>query len=92
MNYHYPIDETWTATEINDVISFFTAVEKAYESRAKAEDVLISYHRFKEIVPAKSEEKQLFAAFKKASGYESYPVVKKARAENGTIKMEKGNT
>lgn len=91
MNYHYPIDETWTTTEITDVINFFTIVEKAYESRVKADDILLAYKRFKQIVPAKSEEKQLFATFEKASGYASYPVVKKARNENGMIRMAKGN-
>lgn len=91
MNYHYPIDESWTTEEITDVIHFFTTVELAYEKHVKAEDVLQAYKRFKQIVPAKSEEKQLFAVFKKASGYASYPVVKKARNANGTIRMEKGS-
>lgn len=91
MNYHYPIDETWTTTEITDVINFFNLVEKAYENNVKADDLLLAYKRFKQIVPAKSEEKQLFAAFKKASGYASYPVVKKASDGNGSIRMEKGD-
>ena|SRR5699024_3960040 len=90
VNYHYPIDETWTTTEITDVINFFTMVEKAYENQVKADEIVIAYKRFKQIVPAKSEEKQLFATFKKASGYNSYPVVKKARDEGGTISMSRG--
>ncbi|MEN1967018.1 UPF0223 family protein [Lentibacillus sp. N15] len=90
MNYHYPIDETWTQVEITDIINFFNMIEKAYENSVKTENVLLAYKRFKQIVPSKSEEKQLFAQFQKASGYESYQVVKKAKETNGLIKMGKG--
>ncbi|MEW9677845.1 UPF0223 family protein [Lentibacillus sp. L22] len=90
MNYHYPIDETWTKEEITDVVNFFTMIEKAYENNVKAADVMLAYHRFKQIVPSKSEEKRLFAEFKKASGYASYQVVKQAKATNGTVTIQKG--
>ncbi|WP_163970791.1 UPF0223 family protein [Oceanobacillus halotolerans] len=91
MDYHYPIDETWSKEEIIKVVHFFTLIEKAYESNVKREDILQAYKIFKEIVPSKSEEKQYFSAFEKASGYSSFHVVKQARqTTEGTIHIEKG--
>lgn len=88
MNYSYPIDETWTKQEIVDVVNFFSLIEKAYEKQVPRDDLLAVYRRFKEIVPSKSEEKQLFAAFNKSSGYTPYAVIKKARdSNNKMIKM-----
>lgn len=80
MNYSYPIDETWTKEEIIDVVNFFSLVERTYEEGILREDLLLAYERFKQIVPSKSEEKQLDAKFEKDSGYSSYRAVKKARA------------
>ncbi|WP_042223918.1 UPF0223 family protein [Oceanobacillus manasiensis] len=79
MNYQYPLDETWTKEEIIDVVNFFSLMEKAYEGKVKKQNVLALYNRLKEIIPSKSEEKKVFAAFERDSGYSSYKVVKKAR-------------
>jgi uncharacterized protein YktA (UPF0223 family) len=89
MNYSYPISYDWTTQEIIDVIKFFEAVEAVYEKGMEREQLMNVYRRFKEIVPSKSEEKQLCDEFEKTSGYSSYRVVKKAKeAKNGDfIKM-----
>lgn len=88
MSYSYPIDETWSKQEIIDVVNFFSIVEKAYEEGVKADDILISYTRFKQIVPSKSEEKQLCGKFEKESGYSCYRTVKQAKeSKNTKIKM-----
>lgn len=88
MSYSYPIDETWSKQEIIDVVNFFNLIEQAYEKQVRRDDMITLYRRFKEIVPSKSEEKQLFAAFEKASGYAPYPVVKQARnSEVENIRM-----
>lgn len=88
MNYSYPFDESWSKQEIIDVVNFFSLIEKAYEHQVSREDLLTVYRRFKEIVPSKSEEKQLFAEFNKSSGYTPYQVIKKARdSQSKTIKM-----
>ncbi|WP_102027490.1 UPF0223 family protein [Salirhabdus sp. Marseille-P4669] len=79
MNYQYPLDETWSTEEIVDVINFFQMVEKAYESGVNRDDLLITYTKFKQIVPSKSEEKKLCGTFEKSSGYSPYRTVKKAR-------------
>jgi uncharacterized protein YktA (UPF0223 family) len=82
------MDETWSKQEIIDVVNFFSSVEKAYESQVNREDILALYRRFKEIVPSKAEEKQIFKDFTKSSGYAPYPAVKKARdADSKFIKM-----
>lgn len=78
-NYQYPIDETWSTEEIIDVVNFFSLVEQAYEKQVKRQEILGLYNRFKQIVPSKSEEKKLFAAFEEASGYSSYRTVKMAK-------------
>ncbi|WP_138415093.1 UPF0223 family protein [Aquibacillus sediminis] len=87
MNYSYPIDETWTKQEIIDVVNFFSMVEKAYETNVNRDDLLLAYTRFKQIVPSKSEEKQLCGKFEKGSGYSCYRTVKKAREKNQGEKL-----
>ncbi|WP_026570497.1 MULTISPECIES: UPF0223 family protein [Sediminibacillus] len=89
MNYSYPIEETWTKEEIIDVVNFYSLVEQAYESGVKREDLMLAYTRFKQIVPSKSEEKQLCGKFEKDSGYSCYRTIKSAKeAANGeNIKM-----
>lgn len=86
MEYSYPISLDWTTEEIIDVVKFFECVEKAYEKGIRREDFLSKYRRFKEIVPSKSEEKQLFKQFEEVSGLISFPAVKMAKElEDGQI-------
>ena len=68
MEYEYPIDLDWSNEEMISVINFFNHVEKYYESGVTAGDFMDAYKRFKEIVPAKAEEKQIFNTFEKSSG------------------------
>lgn len=78
MQYQYPISLDWSTDEVVDVVNFFQCVEKAYEKGIDRQDFLAVYHRFKQVVPAKSEEKRLCGEFEKASGYSCYKAVKKA--------------
>lgn len=75
MEYQYPLDLDWTNDEMMDVIHFFNKIENYYESSVKGEEVKKAYKSFKQIVPGKAEEKQLFKEFEKSSGYNSYKVV-----------------
>lgn len=85
ISYQYPIEEHWSRQEIIDVVNFYSMVEKAYESKVNPEDLLLAYNRFKQIVPSKSEEKQLCSSFEKQSGYSCYQTIKKAKnLEGGT--------
>ncbi|MFJ5963552.1 MULTISPECIES: UPF0223 family protein [unclassified Bacillus (in: firmicutes)] len=89
MEYQYPMDIEWTTEEKIAVISFFQAIEKAYEKGVAKQELLNAYKRFKEVVPSKSEEKTYCAAFEKGSGYSSYRTVKKAKEaeETAIIRM-----
>ncbi|MCU5745647.1 UPF0223 family protein [Staphylococcus sp. SQ8-PEA] len=82
MDYHYPLDLDWSNDEMMDVISFFNQVEAYYESYVIGQHVIDKYRRFKEIIPSKAEEKQIFKTFEKASGYNSYQVVQKAKSQS----------
>lgn len=80
-NYAYPLDPSWSTDEITAVLHFLTQVEKAYEGQVAAEQVLLAYRAFKQVVPAKAQEKQIDRAFEEASGYSSYRVVQQAKAK-----------
>lgn len=73
-----PISLDWTKEEVIDVVLFFEAIEKAYVRGIKKEQMLGLYRRFKEIVPSKSEEKQLFKKFDDETGFVCFRVVKAA--------------
>lgn len=75
MEYQYPLDIDWNNEEMMSVIYFFNQIENYYESSVKGEDVKNAYKTFKQIVPGKAEEKQIFKEFEKSSGYNSYKVV-----------------
>ncbi|GAA5418008.1 UPF0223 protein BH2638 [Paraliobacillus ryukyuensis] len=79
MNYSYPIDESWSTNEVIDVVNFLSLVEKAYEQSVKRNDLILAYRRFKQIVPSKSEEKQIDKQFEKETGYSVYRTVQHAR-------------
>lgn len=84
-NYSYPIDPNWTVKELEMVIDMFNIVEQAYEKGVRREQILEGYRQFKEVVPAKSEEKQLGREFYKKSGYQLYDVVKQARTTDQKV-------
>jgi uncharacterized protein YktA (UPF0223 family) len=79
MEYQYPISIDWSTDEIVDVVRFFEAIEKAYEKGISREQLMSTYRRFKEIVPSKSEEKQICNEFEEQSHYSPYRTVKKAK-------------
>lgn len=78
-NYNYPLDINWSTDEITSVLHFLNQVEKAYESKVDANQLLESYRVFKEIVTSKSQEKQIDREFEKSSGYSTYMAVQKAK-------------
>ncbi|MCS4487660.1 UPF0223 family protein [Streptococcus sciuri] len=89
-NYAYPIDLSWSTSEVATVLTFLNQVEKAYESKVQAQEVLKSYINFKQIVKSKAQEKQIDRNFKKSSGYSTYRVVQAAKEkEEGMISLEK---
>ncbi|MBD1380911.1 UPF0223 family protein [Metabacillus arenae] len=89
MEYQYPISHEWSTEEIIDVIRFYEHIEKAYEKGIVRKHLMTAYRRFKEIVPSKSEEKQLCHEFEELSSYSPYRTVQKAKAaqDGDLIKM-----
>lgn len=87
-NYAYPLDSDWSISEMETVIAFWRAVEDAYEAGIGRQVFLDRYRDFKTVVPSKMGEKQLWRQFVQASGYEAYPVLKRARESQAKfIKM-----
>lgn len=76
MEYQYPIDLDWSNEEMMDVVAFFNSIEAFYETKVEGQQLLNNYKKFKNVVPGKAEEKQIFKEFEKNSGYNSYQVVK----------------
>jgi uncharacterized protein YktA (UPF0223 family) len=83
MDYQYPMEIDWTTDEVIDVIKFYEAIEKAYESKILKEDLISAYRRFKEIVPGKADEKKYTDEFQEISGYSSYKAITKAKESEG---------
>ncbi|WP_373808340.1 UPF0223 family protein [Streptococcus ferus] len=89
-NYAYPLDLSWSTDEIAAVLSFLNTVEKAYEEKVSAEEILRQYKSYKTVVKSKSQEKQIDRDFEKVSGYSTYQTVKAAREnEKGFISLGK---
>lgn len=79
MEYNYPLDYTWSTSEIIDVIAFYNCIEQAYEEGINKEELMNAYRAFKVIVDSISYEKQIDKEFKEVSGYSIYEVMKKAK-------------
>ncbi|WP_066176495.1 UPF0223 family protein [Bacillus marinisedimentorum] len=94
MEYTYPISYDWSKDEVVDVVNFYHCVEKAYGKGINREDLLAVYRRFKEIVPSKSEEKQLCGQFEKESGFSCYRTIQKAKQleQGDLIKMQSASS
>lgn len=88
-NYEYPLDYSWSYQEMQDVITLWNAVEKAYEQSVSTDEFLEAYKKFKAVVPSKGEEKQLAKQFEDRSGYVLYTVWKLAQTDVKKIKIEK---
>lgn len=82
MDYQYPISFEWSTEETVDVLAFYECIEKAYEKGVSRSELMSAYRRFKEVIPGKSDEKNLCDEFEEVSGYSAYRVVKKAKDAN----------
>ncbi|WP_240375046.1 UPF0223 family protein [Bacillus piscicola] len=79
-----PISMDWNKEEVVDVVNFFQTIERAQYKAVLRDDILALYSRFKEIVPSKSEEKQLFRQFDNSAGVSCWKTIQTARqAEPG---------
>ena len=78
-NINYPIDPSWSVSEIEKVAHLFNLVADAYEVGINPAQFTKAYHDFKDVVPTKAQEKQLGREFYRQSGYQLYDVVKATR-------------
>ena len=62
-----------------DVIKFFNQIENYYEKSIIGTELMKQYKKFKQIVPSKAEEKQIFKEFEEKSGYNSYKVIQEVK-------------
>ncbi|WP_413379966.1 UPF0223 family protein [Alkalihalobacillus sp. 1P02AB] len=86
MDMNMPISLDWTKDEVVDVLDFYQAVEDVFSRGVERAEFLNYYQRFKEIVPSKSEEKQLCQQFDEQAGVSCYQAVKTAKEkQNGEM-------
>ena len=57
-----------------------------------SDQVIAHYRNFKQIVPGKAEEKQIFKEFEQNSGYNSYQVIKEATTQNKPTHIQQKTT
>lgn len=79
MEYQYPLDLDWSNEEMVDVIKFFNQIENYYEKSIIGTELMKQYKKFKQIVPGKAEEKQIFKEFEEKSDYNSYKVIQEVK-------------
>lgn len=79
MEYQYPLDLDWYNDEMVEVIKFFNQIENYYEKSIIGTELMEQYKKFKQIVPSKAEEKQIFKEFEEKSGYNSYKVIQEVK-------------
>ncbi|GAF63921.1 hypothetical protein BTS2_0813 [Bacillus sp. TS-2] len=83
-----PISFDWSKEEVVDVLALYQAIEAVYSKGIDREELLLKYRRFKEIVPSKSEEKQLFKKFDQQANVSSYKAIQSAiKSEQPIIKL-----
>ncbi|EAG2313377.1 hypothetical protein E5Z49_07350 [Listeria monocytogenes] len=89
MEYSYPLNPDWTTEEMTIVVQFLEAIERAYEKGIDTLELKEKYRAFKQVVPAKGEEKRIGIDFEKVSGYSAYKVMQLVKnATTSKIKMQ----
>ena len=94
-NYSYPLADDWTTDEIVAVTTLYQRLEDAYELNqgVSKQALLAAYQAFKEVVPSKSQEKQLGRQFETLTGYSLYRTMKAAReTTRKSVKMVLGGS
>ncbi|QQK80660.1 UPF0223 family protein [Salicibibacter cibi] len=76
-----PFSSDWTEDEIVTVADFFTQVDNAYNEGVKAGELLKAYKKFKEVVPAKNEEKTYFRDYDQQAGQSCWQTIRLAKVK-----------
>lgn len=80
-NYTLPIDSNWTVEDIVNVSNLIDGVLAVYETGISKRVLLARFDMFREVIPAKSEQKQFDRNFEQQTGYSIYKTMQLARKE-----------
>ncbi|MFT8743780.1 MAG: UPF0223 family protein, partial [Lentilactobacillus hilgardii] len=88
-DYSYPLIDGLSNGEVIILVTFFQRVEEAYEKQSGVdrESFMNAYQDFVTVVPSKMEQKQLEKQFQERSGYNAYQVIRQAKQDVKTLKM-----
>lgn len=78
-NYTLPIDSSWTVDEIVAVSNFIDRVLAVYETGVAKAILMAHYAQFRDVMPAKSEQKQFDRDFERQTGHSIYQTMKLAQ-------------
>lgn len=78
-NYTLPIESSWTVADIVAVSHFIDSVLAVYETGIAKNTLMTRYTQFREVMPAKSEQKQFDRDFERQTGYSIYRTMKLAQ-------------
>lgn len=78
-NYTLPIDGSWTVEDIVAVSHFIDSVLAVYETGVAKATLLARYDAFRDVMPAKSEQKWFDRDFERQTGHSIYQTMKLAQ-------------
>lgn len=86
--FDYPIDYSlYTPEEISIIINFLDTIEQCYIEGVALDIYTSRYKDFKNIVRAKSEENNMYKAFKEITSYDGYRTTKEMKNNTPVIKL-----
>ncbi|AEJ30641.1 UPF0223 family protein [Leuconostoc sp. C2] len=78
-NYTLPIESNWTVEDIVTVSNLIDGVLAVYETGISKRILLERFDQFREVMPAKSEQKQFDRDFEQQTGYSIYKTIQLAQ-------------
>ncbi|ADG41379.1 UPF0223 family protein [Leuconostoc kimchii] len=78
-NYTLPIESNWTVEDIVTVSNLIDGVLAVYETGISKRILLERFDQFREVMPAKSEQKQFDRDFEQQTGYSIYKTMQLAQ-------------
>lgn len=78
-NYTLPIESNWTVEDIVTVSNLIDGVLVVYETGISKRILLERFDQFREVMPAKSEQKQFDRDFEQQTGYSIYKTIQLAQ-------------
>ncbi|MEX0380892.1 UPF0223 family protein [Leuconostoc sp. MS02] len=79
-NYILPIDGNWTVDDIVKISNLVDSVLEVYEAGVPKSKLLARYNEFRDVLPAKSEQKRFDKDFERQTGRSIYKTLKLAQS------------